>query len=91
MSSLDFEQDGLPCIELLQRRWFASVDAIRSLHAECALLFEAAALADAAWRRARGQLAELEAIRDALEQSLCTVDAPVEPRKAMARAEMSAA
>jgi hypothetical protein len=92
MSSLDFEDDGQPSGELLQRRWFAAVAAVRGLQTECALLFEVALLAEAAWRRARDQLGELEAIRDVLERELCAVDAPpVERREPMSRLEMSAA
>jgi hypothetical protein len=92
MSSLDFEHDGQPSAELSQRRWFAAVAAVRGLQTECALLFEAALLADTAWRRARDQLGELEAIRDVLERELCAVDAPpVERREPKPRAKMSAA
>jgi hypothetical protein len=91
MSSLDFELDTQPSADLLQRRWFAAVTAVRGLHSECALLFEAALLADAAWRRARDQMAELEAIRDALEWQLCVIDAPPAERQDKQRSVMSAA
>jgi hypothetical protein len=92
MSSLDFEHDGQESAELLQRRWFAAVKAVRALQAECALLFEASLLADAAWRRSRDQLADLESITAALERELCALDAPpVERREPMRCAEMSAA
>jgi hypothetical protein len=57
-----------PARELLDRRWFAVLSAIRSLQAECGVLLEASKLADVAWRRACAQLAEFEALRDALEE-----------------------
>jgi hypothetical protein len=57
--------------ELLERRWFALLSAIRSLQGECGILLEASKLADIAWRRACVQLAEFEALRDALEEQMC--------------------
>lgn len=56
--------------ELIERRWFALMSAIKSLQAECSVLFEASKLADVAWRRACTQLAEFETLRDALEDQL---------------------
>jgi hypothetical protein len=56
--------------ELSERRWFALLSAIRSLQGECATLLEASKLADIAWRRACVQLAEFEALRDALEEQM---------------------
>jgi hypothetical protein len=56
--------------ELIERRWFALLSAIRSLEGECAILLEASKLADVAWRRACVQLAEFEALRDALEEQM---------------------
>jgi hypothetical protein len=56
--------------ELLERRWFALLSAIRSLEGECGILLEASKLADVAWRRACAQLAEFEALRDALEDQM---------------------
>jgi hypothetical protein len=53
--------------DLAERRWFALLSAIRALQAECAVLQEASNLAGVAWRRAGAQLAEFEALRDALE------------------------
>jgi hypothetical protein len=82
MSSLDFELDGEPATELLERRWFAALAATRNLQAECDLLFEALSLADAAWRRAREQLAEFEALRDTLEQRLTAGKGPSVPQRA---------
>jgi hypothetical protein len=84
MSSLDFELDGNlvgsePPGDLLERRWFAVLAATRSLKSECDVLYEALQLADAAWRRSRTQLADFEALRDALEQQLPALDAPRRP------------
>jgi hypothetical protein len=56
--------------ELLERRWFALLTAIRGLQGECTILLEASKLADVAWRRACSQLAEFEALRDALEEQM---------------------
>jgi hypothetical protein len=56
--------------ELIERRWFALQSAIRSLQGECGILLEASKLADISWRRACAQLAEFEALRDALEEQM---------------------
>jgi hypothetical protein len=56
--------------ELIERRWFALLSAIRCLEGECGILLEASKLADIAWRRACVQLAEFEAVRDALEEQM---------------------
>jgi hypothetical protein len=56
--------------ELIERRWFALLSAIRSLEGECGILLEASKLADIAWRRACAQLLEFEALRDALEEQM---------------------
>jgi len=56
--------------ELIERRWFALLSAIRTLQGECGILLEASKLADIAWRRACVQLAEFEALRDALEEQM---------------------
>ena len=57
--------------ELIERRWFALLSAIRSLQGECELLLEASKLADTAWRRACAQLAQFETLRDELEEQIC--------------------
>ena len=84
MSSLDLEFDGRfdeePAVQQLERRWFAVLSATRTLQAECATLFEALSLADAAWRRACGQLSEFEALRDAMEQRLSALYEPAARR-----------
>jgi hypothetical protein len=56
--------------DLTERRWFALMSAIRAMQTECAVLLEASKLADIAWRRACVQLAEFEALRDALEEQM---------------------
>jgi hypothetical protein len=100
MSSLDLELDANldddvdeePAVALLERRWFAVLAATRSLQAECSVLHEASLLAEAAWRRSRIQLAEFEALRDALERQLpALMTTPRELRQATHRSAMSAA
>jgi hypothetical protein len=98
MSSLDLELDagmyGLdePGMALLERRWFAVAAATSNLQTECSVLYEALQLAEAAWRRCRVQLAEFEALRDALERQLPAMTvAAAERRTATHRAAMSAA
>jgi hypothetical protein len=59
-----------PATGLPERRWFAVLSVISGLQAECGVLLEASKLADAAWRRACVQLAEFEALRDALEEQM---------------------
>jgi hypothetical protein len=56
--------------ELIERRWFALLSAIRSLQGECEILLEASKLADIAWQRTCVQLAEFEALRDTLEEQM---------------------
>ena len=63
--------------ELIERRWFALMSAIRSLQGECEVLLEASKLADIAWRRACLQLAEFEALREALEEQMSARSSPV--------------
>jgi hypothetical protein len=68
--------DSEPTANLLERRWFAAQSAARSLQAECDLLLEALNLAQVAWQRAQSQLAEFEALSDALENQLAAMDMP---------------
>jgi hypothetical protein len=56
--------------ELIERSWFALLSAIRSLQGESGILLEASKLADIAWRRSCAQLAQFEALRDALEEQM---------------------
>ena len=64
---------------LLERRWFSSITAVRTAEAECEVLREVMELAETAWRRARTQLAELEYLRDALGDELAALDACATP------------
>jgi hypothetical protein len=61
---------GAEAAEVIERRWFELLSAIRSLQGECGILLEASKLAQIAWRRACVQLAEFEALRDALEEQM---------------------
>ncbi len=59
---------------LLERRWFSSIAAVRAAEAECEVLREVLELADSAWRRARTQLAQLECLRDTLGEEVAALD-----------------
>ena len=59
---------------LLERRWFAALAAARTLQSECEVLREVMQLAEASWRRARAQLAALEALRDGLGEEVAALD-----------------
>jgi hypothetical protein len=59
---------------LLERRWFAAERAAAEMRAECAALAQAMDLAEASWRYAQARLTRLEALRDALDDELATVD-----------------
>jgi hypothetical protein len=75
----DRNADGDAAANLLERRWFSSIAAVRAMQAECEVLREVMELAETAWRRARTQLAELECLRDALGDELAVLDAPETP------------
>jgi hypothetical protein len=62
--------DSDAAADLLQRRWFAAFKAASAVRAECEALLESIALTQAAWRRSRMRLCELEALRDALGEEL---------------------
>jgi hypothetical protein len=62
-----------PIVNMLERRWFGVQSATRTLQAECDLLLEALNLAQAAWQRANKQLAEFEALGDALESEMAAM------------------
>jgi hypothetical protein len=66
--------DAEPEAELLQRRWFAALTATRRLEAECLQLLNVLRCADEAWRHARTQLAEFEALTEALGEQLARQD-----------------
>jgi hypothetical protein len=64
---IDCQIDGDTTERLLERRWFASMKAVRALQAECELLSNA-------WQCARSQLAILEAMHEALSEELAQRD-----------------
>jgi hypothetical protein len=64
------EWDAEVAGDMPERRWFALLSAVENMQSECAVLLEASKLADVAWRRACVQLAEFEALRDALEEEI---------------------
>jgi hypothetical protein len=66
--------DSDAAADLLQRRWFAAFKAASAVRAECEVLLETIALAEAAWSRSRLRLRELEALRDALGEELEALD-----------------
>jgi chromosome segregation ATPase len=74
MSGRYMESDATT--EMLERRWFATFKAASTARAECEALLEAMASTEAAWNRAREQLAKLEALRDALAEELAELDDP---------------
>jgi len=67
--------DGDAAADLLQRRWFAAFKAASGARAECEALLEVISLAEAAWRRERVRLSEIEALRDALGEELEVLEA----------------
>ena len=80
---VDRESGADLAAELIERRWFALLSAIQCLQGECGTLLEASKLAETAWRRACVQLAEFEALRDALEEQMSS--RPPSPKKQMTR------
>jgi hypothetical protein len=68
------DRDADAAANLLERRWFSTIAAVRAMQAECEVLREVMELAEASWRRARTQLAEYEALRDALGHELACMD-----------------
>lgn len=62
--------DGEAAAEMLERRWFAAFKAASAARSECEALLEQLAHTEGAWRQARAQLCELEAMRDALGDEL---------------------
>ncbi len=90
---IDRYMDRDAAANLLERRWFASITAVRTMQADCEVLREVMEVAEASWRRARTRLAELESLRDALGDQLTEIDGQhpeLEP-KPLLRAVLSAA
>ena len=67
--------DSERAAESLERQWFAASSAANTLKAECNVLLGVLEITGDAWRRACAQLAQVEAIRDALEGRLANMDA----------------
>lgn len=94
---IDCSMDRDAAANLLERRWFCSIAAARAMQAECEVLREVMETAEAAWRRARSKLMELECLRDALGDQLTEIDAqhvvryPEPEPKPARRSVMSAA
>ncbi len=89
---IDRNAEGDAATGLLERRWFASIRAVRALQAECEILREVMEQAEAAWRRARSELVRFEELRDALGEELAERDARQEALTVrMERAVSSAA
>jgi hypothetical protein len=92
IATLGADLDAEPENELLQRRWFAALTATRRLEAECRQLLQALRHADDAWRRACRELAQYEALADALENQLtCEDGMPAQADKAVYLPAVSAA
>jgi hypothetical protein len=62
-------------VERLQRRWFVAVAAVDNLKGDCNMLLRAMKKAEDAWQRTCAQLAEIEALRDALSAELTAMHA----------------
>lgn len=60
--------EGDAAADLLERRWFASMAAVRAKQAECEALLEVMTLARVSWRDTLTELRKLEALRDALAE-----------------------
>ncbi len=67
--------DADPAAESLERQWFAASSAANAVKSECDVLLGVLEITGDSWRRACAQLVQLEAIRDALESQLATIDA----------------
>jgi hypothetical protein len=76
IAAMDHYEDGEPAAQILERRWFAALAAVKGLQAECEVLLGVVRLAVDDWRRTCAQLAQLEALRDALGERLAAMDEP---------------
>ena len=85
---IDRYAEGEPAAELLQRRWFAAMNAAESARDRCELLLEAVQFAETAWFSARARCEELDALRDALADDLAALEEP-DPECALAIASVS--
>jgi hypothetical protein len=63
-----YDDDAVP--NLVERRFFAALAAVRTLEGECEVLREVMELAAEAWRGARTRLVDLETLSDELGMQL---------------------
>jgi hypothetical protein len=89
MAYLSAEGDGAAA--LLERRWFAAFKAASVARAECEALLEEMERVDTLWNDARIRLAELEALREALDQELAELDPANGATRAGRRADLMSA
>jgi hypothetical protein len=84
--------DTEPHMQLLERRWFAAMAAVKGVEEECSVLLAVLKLAEADWRNARSRLVELENLKEGLEQQMAQAE-PSQPARHIAQrvAVMSAA
>lgn len=73
-AATDHYADGEPAAQILERRWFAASAALKHLQAEYDVLAGVMELAEDALRRTCAQVAQLEALRDALGERLAAMD-----------------
>jgi len=66
--------EGDATAELLERRWFAAHNAVTAMQADCQMLRDVLEIAESAWRQARTRLAELEMLRNVLDEELAALD-----------------
>lgn len=66
----DFYDDDDVAANLIERRWFAACAKVKTLQDECEVMREVMQQAATAYRGARTQLVQLEALRDVLAQRL---------------------
>jgi hypothetical protein len=67
--NVDLDTDE-PAIEYLERRWFATLEAVASQEAQCKALQEVLKISEAAWRHAQLRLVALKGLRDGLEEQI---------------------
>jgi hypothetical protein len=77
--------------DMLERRWFAAFKAASAVRAECEALLESIESTEAAWARAREQLAKLESLRDSLGEELAELDGLTLERRRVRREVSTAA
>jgi hypothetical protein len=74
IATTDYFADEEPAAQIWERRWFAASAAVKSVQAECEVLLAVIQLAVDEWRRSCAQLAQLEALRDALGERLAAMN-----------------